>query len=142
MDWTFPALLLGAMVLSIVLGLWQQRRYLKQVNAMAHAWKGPNRRLVSGRGKGRLRGVIAVMVVDTVAGEVIEARRMSGATVFATLGPAPELLGPLATVVERAPDPKLAKAVTDALTHLAPGARTDVAPDGSKIKIRPATNNL
>ncbi|HBX80796.1 MAG: transcriptional regulator GutM [Propionibacteriaceae bacterium] len=142
MDWTFPALLVGALVLNSVMSLWQQRRYINQINAMARAWKGPNRRLVSGRGKGRLRGAVAVLIVDTEAGEVIEARRMSGATVFAKLGPAPELLGPLATVVDRATDPRLAKAVTAALTHLAPGARTATAPDGSKIKIRPATNNL
>ncbi|MBI5027359.1 MAG: transcriptional regulator [Actinobacteria bacterium] len=102
MGWQFAAILIGARLASIALSLWQHSRYRKVVNEMARANAGRRLRLVSGRAKGRLRGAVAVLLVDPAAGEVVEARAMVGSTIFARLRPAPELAGPVSDVVARA----------------------------------------
>lgn len=122
MGWEFPVLLVAAFVLVGLLSYRQVTRYQADVNATARAHAGPGRYLVSGRGKGRLYGAVAVLVVDAPHGEVRHARTMSGVSVFARLKPAPELEGPLATVAERAESAALRRAIEDALTRL-PAAR-------------------
>ncbi|MFT4110867.1 transcriptional regulator GutM [Propionicimonas sp.] len=139
MDWRFPALLLGAMVLSIVLSLWQHRRYLAVLNEMAKANAGRSLKLVSGRGKGRLRGAIVILLVDPAARQVVDARVMTGATIFSRLRPAPELQGTLDDVVERTSDKHLRRAIEAALGMLpgataAPGALADRTATG-RIRI-------
>ncbi|MCB0913750.1 MAG: hypothetical protein KDB60_19265 [Propionibacteriaceae bacterium] len=135
MDWRFPAVLIGAMVLSIVLSLWQHRRYLNVVNAMARANAGKNLKLVSGRAKGRLRGAVVVLLVDPRRREVVDARAMVGSTIFSRLRPAAELLGPLATVGERSNDKHVLRAV-DAALEMLPG-RTSNAPAVADAPARP-----
>lgn len=139
MNWQFAVLLLAAMVLSLVLSLWQRRRYLDVVNTMARQNAGRPVRLVSGRGKGRLRGAVAVLLIDPAAGEVLEARTMIGATIFARLRPAPGLLGPLANVVDRAEGKHLKKAVESALEMLPgsvpPQAGTESDSPNGRIRI-------
>lgn len=139
MNWQFPALLVAAMVASIVLSMWQQRRYLRVVNAMAREYKGPDRRLVSGRGKGRLRGAVVVLVIDTVQRTVLAARVMSGSTVLAKLRPAPGLEGSLDTLRDRASDTFVVKAIDDALRQLPtgdqPAAPLDSTPKPARIRV-------
>ena len=50
MGWEFAALLIGALVVSLMLGLWQQARYARSVNAMVRQHHGAGRLLVTGRG--------------------------------------------------------------------------------------------
>lgn len=145
MGWEFAVLLLGALVASVVLSLWQQRRYLAVVNEMARANAGRQLRLVSGRSKGRLRGAVAVLVVDPSSGEITDARAMTGATVFSQLRPAPHLLGPVAGVAARAGDDKhLREAVESALAMVprrgdGPPATPRPQP-GGKIRLPRAQN--
>lgn len=137
--WQFALLLIAAMVASLMLSLWQHNRYLKVVNAMARANAGRNLRLVSGRAKGRLSGAVVVLLVDSAAREVVDARAMQGASIFARLKPAPELLGPVATTSDRAGTKHLKKAVASALamvssTPVAEAATSSQLP-GTRIRI-------
>jgi DNA-binding transcriptional regulator of glucitol operon len=120
MGWQFPAILIGAMVLSIVLSLWQHRKYINVVNQMARENAGRQLRLVSGRAKGRLRGAIVVLLVDPAAGEIVDARAMIGATIFARLHPAPELIGPVAGLAERVGDNKKVRKAAEAALGMLP----------------------
>lgn len=118
MGWEFAALLIGALVLSLLLGLWQQGRYARSVNAMVREHHGAGRLLITGRGLGKLKGTIVMLVVDDSADQVIAARALRGSTIFATAKDAPQLLGPVATLPERAGDKQTRKAVEMALTQL------------------------
>lgn len=118
MGWEFAAFLIGALVLSTMLGMWQQGRYARSVNAMVGEHRGPDRLLVTGRGLGKLKGTIAMLVVDDPRDEVIAARVLRGSTIFATAKDAPELLGPIATLPERARDKQTGKAIEMALSQL------------------------
>lgn len=118
MGWEFAAILIGALVLSTMLGMWQQGRYARSVNAMVGEHRGPDRLLVTGRGLGKLRGTIVMLVVDDPGDEVIAARRLRGTTIFATAKDAPDLLGPVASLADRATDKQTRKAVEMALTQL------------------------
>jgi DNA-binding transcriptional regulator of glucitol operon len=137
--WQFALLLIAAMVASLLLSLWQHNRYLAVVNAMARANAGRNVRLVSGRAKGRLRGAVVVLLVDPSAREIVDARAMEGASIFARLTPAPELLGPVATTVDRAGTKHLKKAVESALAMVSSNALAEAAKStqlpGTRIRI-------
>lgn len=121
MEWLLPILLLTALLLSVGLSVWQTKRYTADVNRLALAHQGPGRQLVSGRGKGRLRGAVVVLVVDAGTREVLDASVMTGATVAARLRPAPALVGPLDSINERTTDTMVQRAVADALTRLKGG---------------------
>lgn len=118
MGWEFAVLLIGALVLSVMLGIWQQGRYARSVNVMVREHHGANRTLITGRGLGKLRGTIVMLVVDDPADEVIAARVLRGSTIFATAKEAPALLGPVATLSERADDKQTRKAIEMALGQL------------------------
>ena len=118
MGWEFAVLLIGALVLSVMLGIWQQGRYARSVNAMVREHHGTNRMLITGRGLGKLRGTIVMLVVDDPADEVIAAQVLRGSTIFARAKDAPALLGPVATLPERARDKQTSKAVEMALSQL------------------------
>lgn len=118
MGWEFPAILGGALVVSLLLGLWQQARYARSVNDMVQKHHGTGRLLVTGRGLGKLKGTIVMLVVDDAADEVVAASTLRGSTIFATAKDAPELLGPIATLPERAGDKHTRKAIDMALTQL------------------------
>jgi DNA-binding transcriptional regulator of glucitol operon len=139
MGWEFALLLLGAMVASTALSLWQHRAYIKVVNEMARENAGRQLRLVSGRAKGRLKGAVVVLLVDPATEQIVQARTMVGATIFSRLRPAPELAGPIATVAERVGEHKhLQRAVESALGML-PGAKPATsalqAPSRGRIRI-------
>lgn len=115
---TFAVYLIVLLVVGIVLSAWQGRRYGDQVRALIRAHRGEDLHLVSGRAKARLRGAVALLLVDPATTSIVEARVMSGASVFARIRPAPELTGPIADAPSRATHPMVAKAVAEALTLL------------------------
>lgn len=139
--WGFALILLAAFVLTGVTSVWQMRRYTGEVNRLAAEFRGADRRLVSGRHKGWIRGAIVVLVVDLAAGEVLAAETLTGVSALARLRPAPALLGPLDTLLDRAPDKAIRKAVTDALTRL-PGAAPATQPTPSSATNRAASQKV
>ncbi len=145
--WEFAAILLAALVMSIVLSLWQHRRYIADVNAMAREHAGKDLRLVSGRSKGRLQGAVVVLLLDPKTMIVEEARSMVGSTIFTRLRPAPELRGPLASLADRATNQHVRKAAESALqmlpAGLRPTPRVAATPAGSpRIRLpKPTTGN-
>ena len=118
MGWQFAAILGGALVVSVLLGLWQQGRYATSVNAMVKNHHGTGRILVTGRGLGRLRGTIVMLIIDDAADQVVAASKLRGTTIFATAKDAPDLIGPVADLADRATDKQTRKAVDMALTQL------------------------
>jgi len=118
MGWQFAAILGGALVVSVLLGLWQQGRYATSVNAMVQNHHGTGRILVTGRGIGRLRGTIVMLIIDDAADQVVAASKLRGTTIFATAKNAPDLIGPVADLADRATDKQTRKAVDMALTQL------------------------
>ena len=118
MGWQFAAILGGALVVSVLLGLWQQGRYATSVNAMVKNHHGTGRILVTGRGLGRLRGTIVMLIIDDAADQVVAASKLRGTTIFATAKDAPDLIGPVAHLADRATDKQTRKAVDMALTQL------------------------
>lgn len=123
MVWQFAALLVGAMVLSIALSLWQHRIYLAEVNRLAKEHAGEDLRLVSGRSKGRLQGAVVVLLLNPNTRNIEAASAMVGATIFTRLRPAPELCGPMDTVADRATGKHTKKAAQSALEMLPAGLR-------------------
>ncbi|WP_068495181.1 transcriptional regulator GutM [Pseudoclavibacter helvolus] len=138
MDWRFPAVLVLALVLSMVMSGVQMRAYMAQVNEIAKANAGKNLNLVSGRGKGAFRGAIAVLLVDPTTLEVVEARALVGFSVFGRLKPVPELEGPLKTVYDRAEarHKHLGTAVRQAISMLPHKVRAQVTLPPAKSKKR------
>jgi DNA-binding transcriptional regulator of glucitol operon len=114
------ALLFGvALVLGAGGTLLQHRAYARAVNKLAEAYRGRAAKLVSGRHKGKLRGAVVLLVVDEATRQVLAAEKMTGMSVLARFRPAPELLGPVGTVDQRAAKPQLALAVQDARQQFA-----------------------
>lgn len=143
MGWEFAALLVGALALSTALSYWQNRVYLADINKLARTYAGQNLRLVSGQGKGRLTGAIAVLVINPTTHTVIEARTMTGATIFNRLQPAPHLHGNLDTLIDRAQGKHLHRAIENALALLPTGKQAAPAlhPGQSTGRIRVRTPN-
>lgn len=146
MTWQFAAILVGALVLGIVLSLWQNRAYLNEINKMAKAHAGKDLKLVSGRSKGRLRGAVVVLLVDPNTRNIVAASSMVGSTIFSRLHSAPELCGDLATVADRATDKHMKKAAESAFEMLPAGLRPQpsqaASPKaGTRIRLpRPTTD--
>lgn len=118
MGWEFAAILGGALAVSVVLGLWQQGRYARSVNDMVLKHRGPGLLLVTGRGLGKLKGTIVMLVIDDAVDRVVAARMLRGSTIFATAKDAPHLLGPVDTLAGRAGDKQTGKAIEMALSQL------------------------
>ncbi len=137
-DLGVPLVLLGAILLMTMLSLGQHRYYVGTVRRMAAAHAQPGLVLVSGRHKGRLRGAVAVLVLDAER-RVVEARVMQGASVAARFRPRPTWVGHRADRPLPAPcSPRAPRAVADALTRL-PGARRPVPrPAGPLLRGTPA----
>lgn len=114
MEWQFALYLFAAMILSIPLTWLQTRRYTRAVREMAAAHDDRSKILVSGRGRGKLRGAVAMLVIDAATRTIVEARVMAGASVFARIRRAHELEGPLEEATARAGDRMTAKALTQA----------------------------
>jgi glucitol operon activator protein len=115
-DTGFALLLLAALVLSIGFSLWQQRTYQNATRRLGLSYLGvKNHFLVSGRGKGFLRGAIVLLVIDGDTDTVVAAEAMVGSTALARFKPHPELLGPLVTAPDRTREKKLNEAIVYAI---------------------------
>ena len=102
LDWRFPAILVGAMLLGLLLTWVQMRSYNAELNRALRAVRGEHLVLVSGRGRSLAGGAIVIAVVDTRARRIIRARALAGRSVFARFHDAPELVGDLTGAVDRA----------------------------------------
>lgn len=123
MHWQFPLFLFAALTVGMVLSFWQNRRYTAEAKRLARAHAGSaNLRLVSGRGKGRLRGALVVLVVNPTVQRVVDASAMQGSTVFSQLHPAPQLVGPYAEVRQRVTGDKQLRTAVDSALAMVPGA--------------------
>jgi len=107
-------LLLGAFVASMAASALQHRYYMRTVNRVAGEEHRAGVTLVSGRGTGRLRGAVVLLLVRRDDDVVERALVMQGASVLARFREHPALTGPLATADGRAPSPAVARAVADA----------------------------
>lgn len=108
----FALLLVGALICSVLLSLWQSRNYSRAAQRLTVTYAGQHDLfLVSGRGKGRVRGAIVMLVIDSRSRQVVDAQAMLGATIFAQFHERTELIGPVATVAERAEGKQLRLAV-------------------------------
>ncbi|TAM69316.1 MAG: transcriptional regulator [Microbacteriaceae bacterium] len=112
----FAAILLGALILSGILSWLQHRAYSKATERLRRQFRGSgDAALVSGRGKGRLRGAVVLLVIDSRSRRVIAAEAMIGASVLARFHERPELLGGLGSIADRAREKRLADATLQAM---------------------------
>ncbi len=116
MNTGFAIILISALILSVLLSLLQHNTYNKATQRMTRAFAGEkNFYLVSGRGKGRLRGALVLLVIDASEQRVVAAEAMVGSTILARFRGRPELIGPLSGVAARANERHLKDAVEYAL---------------------------
>ena len=128
----FYLLLFLAMSLTAASGLAQHRYYTRTVRRLAREHDEPGCMLVSGRGKGRVRGAIAVLVLNRHDEVIRAAAVMEGATVLARFKERPDWVGLAAGDDLPRCSPRLAKAVADARTHV-PGRRRPTSSPGPRI---------
>ena len=81
------------MSLTAASGLAQHKYYTRTVRRLAREHDEPGCMLVSGRGKGRVRGAIAVLVLDRQDEVIRAAAVMEGATVLARFKERPDWVG-------------------------------------------------
>ncbi len=118
MDSGFAFILLGALILSGLFSWLQHRAYLRSTNLLADEYRGrTDAVLVSGRGKGRLRGAVVLLVIDVRVKKVIAAKAMVGSSILARFRDRPELLGSLSSAADRTGDKHIAKAVESAIAQ-------------------------
>ena len=116
MDGGFAIIMIVVLVAGAGLSLLQHRTYQRATRRMAAKHQGElGSFLVSGRGKGWLRGSVVLLVVNSATSTIEAAEAMSGASVFAQFRPRPELLGPVEGATDKAGDKRLRKAVEEAL---------------------------
>jgi DNA-binding transcriptional regulator of glucitol operon len=130
--WTYLLLFL-AMSLTAVSALAQHKYYTRTVRRLARENNDPGSVLVSGRGKGRIRGAIAVLVLDKQTEVIRAAAVMEGASVLARFKQRPDWVGLCARDDLPRCSPRLAKAVADARTHN-PGRRKPLPTPGSMLR--------
>ena len=128
--WLYLLLFL-AMSLTAGSALTQHKYYTRTVRRLARENNDPGCVLVSGRGKGRVRGAIAVLVLDKQDEIIRAAAVMEGASVLARFKQRPDWVGLSARDDLPRCSPRLAKAVADARTH-SPGRRRPVAAPGTR----------
>lgn len=118
LDGRFAIVLVVALVLGILLSLWQHVSYQRATRRMVAEHQGARESfLVSGRGKGWFRGAVVLLVVDSASSRIEAAEAMVGASVFARFRPRPELLGSVSSARERASDKRLGEAVESAIAQ-------------------------
>lgn len=115
---SFTLLFVGALVLGGALSLIQHRAYSRTVREIAAEYNVPGLALVSGRGKGVLKGVALLMVVKRGSGEIVSAHKMQGASIFARFKPTDEFQGTLKELRDSTQDKKLKKAFTECINQL------------------------
>jgi glucitol operon activator protein len=125
-------LVLLGMSLTAVSALAQHKYYTRTVRRLAREHDEPGNVLVTGRGKGRLRGAIAVLVLRKEDEVIRAAAVMEGATVLARFKDRPDWVGLSARGDLPRSSPRVAKAVADARSRI-PGRRRPVAVRPTRI---------
>lgn len=110
----FIALLIFAIVLSFAFSYQQHRAYVGTIRKVADAHDRNGVVVVSGRGKGFLRGCVVVLAVDATTRRILEARTMQGSTVMARFRRAEFLEGHLKGVTGCATSTWMAEALEQA----------------------------
>jgi len=118
-------LIFVGMSLTAVTGLAQHRYYTRTVRRLARDHDEPGSVLVSGRGRGRLRGAVVVLVLREEDEVIRAAAVMEGATVLARFRDRPDWVGLRARDELPRCSPRAAKAVADARSRI-PGRRRPV----------------
>lgn len=111
------------MTVTALSGVAQHKYYTRTVRRLAREYDEPGSVLVSGRGKGRLRGAVVVLVLRTDDRVVRAASVMEGATVLARFTDRPDWVGRSARGELPRCSPRAAKAVADALSRMPGRAR-------------------
>ncbi|WP_262700740.1 MULTISPECIES: transcriptional regulator GutM [Streptomyces] len=117
MSWQFGLLLFAAFTASSLLTLVQHRAYQRTINRVAAEEHRPGVTLVTGTAKGRLRGAVAVLVIDSTTRHVTRCLVMAGGSVLARFRERPELTGPLREVANAATQAAVQRAVEDATSR-------------------------
>ena len=113
----FVLLLIAAILLSFAFSYLQHMAYTRTVREVSAAHDRPGNVVVSGRGKGFLRGCVVVLAVDSTTRTVLEARVMQGSTVLARFRRAAVLEGSLRGVESRATSQWMIEALQQATTQ-------------------------
>lgn len=128
LDWRFPAILVAAMMLGLLLTWVQMRSYNAELNRALRAVRGEHLVLVSGRGRSIGGGAIVIAIIDVAARRIIRARALAGRSVFARFHDAPGLVGDLDGAVDRVRGRQLRAAVEMALAQVGASAPADGPP--------------
>lgn len=110
----FIALLIFAIVLSFAFSYQQHRAYVGAIRDLADAHDRNGVVVVSGRGKGFLRGCVVILAVDATTRRILEARTMQGSTVLARFRRARFLEGNLKGALEKATSKHMVTALEQA----------------------------
>jgi DNA-binding transcriptional regulator of glucitol operon len=126
-------LIVAAVLLTATSGLAQHKYYTRTVRRLAREHDEPGCVLVSGRGKSRFRGAIAVLVLRKHDEQIQAAAVMEGASVLARFKDRPDWIG----LPARDPLPgcssRLVAAVADARSRV-PGLQRSVPGVGHAIR--------
>ena len=122
LDWRFPAILVAAMMLGLLLTWVQMRSYNAELNRALRAVRGEHLVLVSGRGRSIGGGAIVIAIIDVAARRIIRARALAGRSVFARFHDSPGLVGDLDGAVDRVRGRQLRAAVEMALAQVGASA--------------------
>jgi glucitol operon activator protein len=118
-------LIVAAVLLTATSGLAQHKYYTRTVRRLAREHDEPGCVLVSGRGKSRFRGAIAVLVLRKHDEQIKAAAVMEGASVLARFKDRPDWIGLSARNPLPGCSPRLVAAVADARSRV-PGLQRSV----------------
>ena len=118
-------LIVAAVLLTATSGLAQHKYYTRTVRRLARENDEPGCVLVSGRGKSRFRGAIAVLVLRKDDEQIQAAAVMEGASVLARFKDRSDWVGLSARNPLPGCSPRLVAAVADARSHV-PGLQRSV----------------
>ena len=118
-------LIVAAVLLTATSGLAQHKYYTRTVRRLAREHDEPGCVLVSGRGKSRFRGAIAVLVLRKHDEQIQAAAVLEGASVLARFKDRPDWVGLSARNTLPKCSPRLAAAVADARSRV-PGLQRSV----------------
>ena len=117
--------IVAAVLLTATSGLAQHKYYTRTVRRLAREHDEPGCVLVSGRGKSRFRGAIAVLVLRKDDEQIQAAAVMEGASVLARFKDRADWVGLSARNPLPGCSPRLVAAVADARSHV-PGLQRSV----------------
>jgi glucitol operon activator protein len=124
---TVFVLVVAIMSLTGISAIAQHKYYARTVKRLAREHDEPGHMLVTGRGKSRFRGAIAVLVLRKHDEVIKAAVVMEGASVLARFKNRPDWVGLSARDPLPGASPRVAAAVAEARTRL-PGRRVASAP--------------